>query len=384
MSVRKWTVVGIVSSVMLALVGCGSSSATAGSSTPYKLGVLDGLTGGASVLAASITDGMTLAVNAVNGAGGVNGHPLSLDIVDDQSQPSNDVTLVRKLIDSGANGIIGPNYGSGTIAVSPIVKKAKVPELAYNQTIGITQQGNPYIFRVQTNDTVNTKAALLFMKQKFGATKVAVLYTDDAYGTSGSKALQSEAGSVGVQIVADESMSVTATDATPQWVHALAAHPQAVLLWVEPAVDGPALRAAAQLDVKLPMIGGSGFANPSAIAAVGPAAEGVYGIGLVDPSNPPVGAKQLVALLRQEHGSSFQVSFLEATGWDAVQLFAEGLRRANGDRNKLLGALESIANYNGAAGTYKYTSTNHDGLGLDAIEILHVQNGKLVGFKHGV
>jgi branched-chain amino acid transport system substrate-binding protein len=376
-------VVGVKAVVaVIALVALFSVAVSGAEKEPYLIGVSEPLSGAASSLGVPVTEGIELAADAINKAGGVDGHAIKLLIRDDQSKPDVAVANFRQLIDAGVYGIIGPNLGSNTLAVAPIAQKAKVPLCAFNNTISITRLNNPYVFRCQINDEFQVKAALLFAK-KLGAQKLGMIYTSDAYGTDAFHAAEKSLKDVGVSFAGSQEIAYTAADTTPEWTKVLATSPQAVLLWGSGSSMAVTLRNAQQLGNKAPIIGGQGVATLGILQAAGPAADGIYLMSLTAPDKVSPGQEELAKLLKAKHGQEFQLFVYNTIGWDAVHIYAKALEIAKGNKAEMLRAMESIQNLRLASGTYNFSPTNHDGLGLDSVWIVQVRGGKMYGVQHG-
>ncbi|HTE85849.1 MAG TPA: ABC transporter substrate-binding protein, partial [Dehalococcoidia bacterium] len=93
---RLWKLAALVSACAL-LAACGggankpassSSGAKAPSGSPIKLGVMADLNGTSAPVGSSIRLGTDLAVDQINAAGGINGHPLEVTFVDPKSDPA--------------------------------------------------------------------------------------------------------------------------------------------------------------------------------------------------------------------------------------------------------------------------------------------------------
>jgi branched-chain amino acid transport system substrate-binding protein len=341
------------------------------------------MSGAASSLGVPVVESIQLAAEVINKNGGVNGHPIKLLIRDDQSKPDVAVANVRQLIDAGVYGIIGPNQGSNTLAVAPIVKNAKVPLCAFNNTISITRMNNPYIFRCQINDEDQVKAALLFAKTKLNARKIGVMYTSDAYGTDAYHAAEGLVKATGVELVGAEKIDYAATDTTPEWIKLLAKQPQAILLWGSGSSMAVALRNAQQLGNKAPIIGGQGVATLGIIEAAGSASEGLYLMSLTAPDKVTPSQEQLSKLLKAKHGPNYQLFIYDTIGWDALHIYAKALELCKGAKPDMLHAMESIHDLRLASGSYSFSAGNHDGLGVDSIWIVQVRKGKMYGVQHG-
>jgi branched-chain amino acid transport system substrate-binding protein len=113
----RWKSVGAVAAMALAVTACSSSSHSSSSSTttgsgngsggsnttvaasgtPYTIGFITSLTGGASSSYSKSGWGIDARVDAINAAGGVNGHPIKILRFDDASTPSGNLTAAQRL-----------------------------------------------------------------------------------------------------------------------------------------------------------------------------------------------------------------------------------------------------------------------------------------------
>jgi branched-chain amino acid transport system substrate-binding protein len=349
----------------------------------YKIGVSEPLSGAASSLGIPVVESIKIAAEAINANGGISGKKIELSIRDDQSKPDIAVQNFRRLAEEGVYGIIGPNQGSNALAVAPILLETKVPMCGFQNTISITKIGNPYIFRCQTSDTDNTKAALLFAKNKLNAKNVAVMYTGDAYGTEAYNALQDVAKSMNMPIVAAEKVNYGASDTSAEWTKILAAKPEAIVLWGSGSTMSVALRNGSQLGNTAPIIGAQGVAAAAIIKGAGAAAEGVYMVTLNAPDQVTKEQEELSKIYKAKNGADYTLTIYDIIGWDAVHIYAKGIENAGGDKAKVQQGLEQIRNYRLAGGSYTYEPNNHEGLGVDSVWIVQVKDGRMVGVQHG-
>lgn len=95
------------------LLACGTGSA------PIRIGFSGQFTGPLSDLGVQGRNGAQLAVEEINAAGGVNGHPLELVAEDDQDTPEGAKQADAQLLDKGVVAIIGHMTSSQTLAVMP-------------------------------------------------------------------------------------------------------------------------------------------------------------------------------------------------------------------------------------------------------------------------
>ena len=374
---------GIIRTLAVGL-GLFGLSATAFAQETYKIGVSEPLSGAASSLGIPVVESIKVAAETINANGGIGGRQIELVIRDDQSKADIAVQNVRRLAEDGVYAIIGPNQGSNTLAIAPILTQAQVPICAFNNTISITKLDNPYIFRCQTSDADNTRAAMIFARDKLNAKNVGVLYTSDAYGSDAFAALQEEAKEMNIPIVASEKLNYGATDTTAEWTKLLAAKPDVVILWGSGSTMSIALRNASQLGNTAPIIGAQGVAAAAIIQGAGPAAEGVYMVTLTAPDQVTEGQKDLAGIYRDKNGADYQLTIYDTIGWDALHLVAKAIENSGGDRAQMVQGFEKIDKYELAAGTYTYSADSHEGLGVDSVWIVQVKDGRMVGVQRGM
>src|SRR5215470_1483813 len=114
---------------------------------PIKIVGLVELSGTGTTSGTNFNDGVKLAVKEINAAGGILGRKVDYTSNDTQSQPQTAKALAVKAIDDGAYVVMGPVF-SGSILVSMAeTRRAEIPNFTGGEAAGITQQGNPYIFR---------------------------------------------------------------------------------------------------------------------------------------------------------------------------------------------------------------------------------------------
>jgi ABC-type branched-subunit amino acid transport system substrate-binding protein len=101
------------------------SSSGAATKSPYLIGMITSQTGGASSSFAGSDKGAVARIDALNAAGGINGHPLKLIQYDDQSTPTGNATAAQLLIQKGVLGVI--DVTSFTFGGAPALTRAKIP-----------------------------------------------------------------------------------------------------------------------------------------------------------------------------------------------------------------------------------------------------------------
>ncbi|HTC22634.1 MAG TPA: ABC transporter substrate-binding protein, partial [bacterium] len=114
-----------------------------------RIGEYGSLTGAQATFGVSTQNGIQLAVDEVNAAGGVNGKTLKVIALDDEGKPEEAAVVVTKLItEEKAQVILGEVASSLSLAAAPICQEHKTPMISPSSTNPKVTQVGDYVFRV--------------------------------------------------------------------------------------------------------------------------------------------------------------------------------------------------------------------------------------------
>ncbi|MEU8251216.1 ABC transporter substrate-binding protein [Nonomuraea sp. NPDC048916] len=384
---RRWRLAAAaLVPLLLAACGGGGQADGGGAAAPYHLGVLVDLTGSYAALGEAEKASTAAFAEKVNAAGGINGRELKLTVVDGRSSESDAVSGVRKLAGDGALAVIGPSGTSASIAIKPVTAGLKIPAIGMASGTAIVEPINEatWMFKNFPDITRSTRAMLSFTKS-LGAKSVAVLAPNNAYGQQQSKAVPTLAAEYGLTMAGSELHDPDATDFVPQLTRLKSADPDSVIVFG--VVPGSAVVAqnAKQIGFDAEFVYEPGSASPDFIKVGKDAVEGRY----------VVGTKALVSDSVAEDDPQYQAvkDFTAAygaeptqfagNGWDAISLITEAIKKTNPDPSNLEAARTAIRDalendLGGLAlvnGVYRYSPTDHSGLGTEGLALLQVRDG---------
>ncbi len=189
--------VGLLSlMVALVLAGCGGGDeggdTEAGGGEPIRIGALTSLTGNFTPWGVQVRDGMQLAVNEINAAGGAGGRKLELVVADDQSKAEEGARAIERLIERegvvAVGGIISSDVG---LATARIAEQAKVPLFLVKAGAGgILNSGSRYTFRTCLPAAPMVAGPVLQYVQSKNLTRVGAIVADYAWGQAIKAALE--------------------------------------------------------------------------------------------------------------------------------------------------------------------------------------------------
>ncbi|HLH91324.1 MAG TPA: ABC transporter substrate-binding protein [Xanthobacteraceae bacterium] len=145
------------------------------------------LTGPAAALGQNMQLGMNAAFAEANKAGGVNGRKLELKSVDDGYEPTKSIDAVKKLLDEDkVFALAGPVGTPTSAATMPIAIEHGAPFIgAFTGAELLRAPYKPLVVNVRASYFEETEAMVEHLTKDLGASKIAIMYQDDAFGQAG-------------------------------------------------------------------------------------------------------------------------------------------------------------------------------------------------------
>ncbi|MDE3077106.1 MAG: ABC transporter substrate-binding protein, partial [Chloroflexota bacterium] len=106
-----------------------AAAAKPATGSPYVIGVDTSITGPYAILGVPLKAGLDFEIKRVNDAGGLDGHPIKMFFTDDRSDPTQGVANLKTIIEQHPVALIGPSFSSVSMALSPLVTQAKLPDI---------------------------------------------------------------------------------------------------------------------------------------------------------------------------------------------------------------------------------------------------------------
>jgi branched-chain amino acid transport system substrate-binding protein len=363
--------------LVMALFAAPAGAQPKPSGTPIMIGAILSITGPYAPLGEPERNAIQIAVADVNAGGGINGHPLQVQILDDESKADTASQLATQLVGQKVAVIIGGSISPTSEAIARVANDAKTLQIFLTPTITVWNTKNgirKYTFEATPHNELEVTKLFTFMKGTLKTEKLAVLHDDQLYGTQGSQVAAAEAKAQNVAIVDDEQYAVAATDVTPQLQKARASGADSILIYTAAPSAGILVRQVRQFGIKAHLIGTTGIVSDNFLNVTGKDGSGVYADMDLDRTYPNGTQKKLLNAYRAAYhaGANNFASF----AWDAIHLAAYALRTTKStDGDKLSAALETMKPYAGTTGTYKMTATDHNGFNASDIRIVIDHNG---------
>jgi branched-chain amino acid transport system substrate-binding protein len=353
----------------------GSCSRQATESNEILIGEYGSLTGTTATFGLSTKNGVDLAIEQINAAGGVLGKQIRVIVEDDQGKPEEAQTVVTKLINSDkVVVVIGEVASSRTLAAAPVAQQAKIPMVTPSSTNPKVTQIGDYIFRTCFIDPfqglVMAKFATITLKVK----NVAILRDiKNDYSVGLADVFVENFQKLGGKIVADQSYSEGDTDFSAQLTAMKDTKPEAIFVPGYYTEVGLIARQARKLGISVPLLGGDGWDSPRLYEIGGEALNGSYFSNHTSVDDPAPAIQKFVSQYKAKYGEI--PDSLGANAYDTARIVVDAIKRAGStDPAKLRDALAQVKDFPGIAGPISIDANRN---ALKPAVILKVNGGKL-------
>ena len=209
---KKAASVMLASAMVFSLAACGSSgdsgkSGGSSDSDTFKIGGIGPTTGDAAIYGTAVKNGIQLAVDEINAAGGINGKQIEYKFEDDQADSEKSVNAYNTLKDWGMQALIGTTTSTPCTAVVEETHSDNMFQLTPSATaVDSIQYDNA--FRMCFSDPNQGSASADYIADNKLASKVAVIYnSSDPYSSGIYQKFAEEAKAKGLDVVAAEAFT---------------------------------------------------------------------------------------------------------------------------------------------------------------------------------
>ncbi len=306
--------------------GCNKEGAVDGNT--LVIGGIGPVTGENAVYGIAVRNGIQLAVDEINEAGGVNGMKLKLDFQDDVSEAEKALTAYNTIKDNGAKMLIGTVTSGPCISVSA--------EAAKDNMFLITPSGSAIdcitagdnCFRVCFTDPGQGTIAADYIADKKLGTKIGVIYNSQIdYSTGILDGFKKEATAKGLEVVSEQAFISGDVDFSVQ-IEKIKESGADLLFLPIYYQEASLILQQAEGKLNIPVFGGDGLDGlidqlKDKVAL----AEGVYVMTPYAASSPEAKSAAFTAAYNAKFPGVNPIQFA-ADGYDAVYIIKAALEKA--------------------------------------------------------
>jgi len=326
-------------------------------------------------------EGMQLALEEINGAGGVHGRPLRLLRLDDQEDVDRGRLLAQQLCDNHeVVAVIGHLQSYVTVPAAAAYDLSGLVLIAPTATSpDLTRRGYKRVFRTTFSDVdVGTAMADYALAQ--GYQRIVIYYSRDEYGRVLANAFEERITSGNGQVLNRHSYepggpanALPASDAAEAWQHIGA---DAVFIAGEGESAAMLAGELRRRGVNLPLLGGDALAIPAFLELGKGTIEGTVVPSRFSLDTPTPEVQHFIAAFRARYGADPDVG--AALAYDALHILAHGMQQAADVTPVLIAqALHAERSWRGVTGELAFDSAGN--LATVPVPKVVVRNGV---FRH--
>jgi branched-chain amino acid transport system substrate-binding protein len=347
-----------------------------------RVGVFVSLTGSTADYGLSTINGIRMATEEVNSAGGIDGRQIELLVEDTKSDDYETSVAVRRLVhERGVRALLGEVVSSRSIVGASVAQSAGVPMLTPSSTSPAVTGRGDFIFRSCYTDPFQASALARFAADGLHARRAALL-VDSAqeYSTELARLIRGEFESRGGRVVAEQTYAEGDEDFTQQLMTAGAARPDVLFVPGYYREAGLIAKRARELGLDAPLVGGDGWDSQGLYQIGGEDLRGSFFSNHFSVNDPDPAVRTFVEDYIGLHG--YPPDAFAATAYDAARIMFAAVRNAGSlDRRRIRDALADTINYKGVTGTITF---DRDRNAVKPIVIIRIEQGGLYAVQERI
>ena len=353
--------------------GCGSKE----SGDTIKVGANFELTGNVANYGNATLEGLQLAIDEANEAGGINGKKIELVSVDDKSEAAESINAATKLIsDDDVKVIIGPATTGLVLAETQTATDAKVPIIAPCATSpeATVENGKvkPYVFRSCFIDPQQGEVMATFAAKELKA-KTAVIYVDNSsdYSKNLAKVFKEKFEAAGGKVVMEEAFLQKDQDFKATLTKLKTANADVMFVPAYYEEVGKIVKQAREMGINSAILGTDGWDDTKVVDIAGADALNNTFFS-THYSEKDAEVQGFIEAYKKKYNHAPNV--FAALGYDAGKMLVDALKRAgSNDTEKIREALEATKDLKVGTGTISMDK-NHNP--IKTAVILEMKNGE--------
>src|SRR5215813_1143610 len=353
-----------------------------GGADKVRIGVFMSTTGTTANFGISSVNGIKLATDEINAAGGINGKQVELLVQDDRSDPSEAATIVTKFVTQDqVHAVIGEVASSRSIAAAPIAQNAKIPMLTPSSTNPEVTKKGDFIFRSCFIDPYQGAAIAQFAAKTLGAKSAAIMVDrKNDYSTGLEKVINETFTKLGGKMVATQSYQEGDQDFNAQLTSLKGANPEVIFVPGYYNDVGLIAKQARDKGITVPLVGGDGWDSEQLYKIGGTALNGSYFTNHYSPYDTDPKVVKFVNDYKAKYGPTPDA--LAATAYDAANIMFDAIKRSKSlSGTDIRDALAATNAFPGVTGTVTFNA-NRDA--VKPIVMIEIKDGGMYAVKERV
>jgi len=327
----------------------------------------------------SILNGMLLALEEANAAGGYKGKPFEAVVKNDSGlwgASANEI--ISFTYEEKVWAVIGTVDGANSHIAIRVALRTDIPMMnVADLDPTLMETRIPWVFRNVQDDRQMTYTIAYYVYKQLGLNKVAILRANNRYGRFGvaqfRKASIRLSKPAPIEVNYEINYDQVNMDFITQMSRLKDANPDGIILWADPVPAGILIKKIREMGMTIPVVACERILNPAFIREAGPAAEGVVA---TSPFNPESESPKFVEF-KKKYKAHFAADpdMYAAYSYDGTNMVVDAIHQAGLNRYRIRDAMTLQQDWVGATGICHYDDvfTNRT-----PVTVATVKNGKWV------
>jgi branched-chain amino acid transport system substrate-binding protein len=374
---RAWR--GALRALAIVAVGAiapiNAANAAGVSPEPYWVGVTGPLSGQDAQYGEQWKRGFDLALEQINGSGGINGHPLNYDFEDSRSDPRQAVQIAQKFVDDKRILLeLGDLSSGASMAASPVYQRGGLVQFGFTNSHPDFTKGGDYMWSTAISQAEEQPMLAHYVTAGLGFKKIAVLYLNTDWGRTSKDIFAKAATTDGAQIVAAEGYQPNEKDFRATLTRIRSANPDSIVLISYYSDGAQIVRQARGSGVHEPIAAVGSVYSPKFLDLGGSSVNGVYTESNFFPGDSRPEVQSFVARYRAKYGGDPDT--FAARAYDAMILSGEVIRRYGATRGAVHDGFAKVDNVPSVIfGKFRFDPQTRRVAGAKNLELV-VKDGK--------
>lgn len=373
---KIWIGIGIV--VLVALTIVLIVTQTKKEPGEIKIGAILPLTGDMAKFGESFKNGIDLAVEEINNAGGIRGIKPQVIYEDDAGESKQAVFAFRKLITQDkVQTVIGGVMSSTAMPIAPIAEKEKVIIISPTATAPDLSQFKNYFFRVQPSDNYEGRVMAEFAYKQLKVEEAAIFYVNNDWGKGLIEVFKNKFTELSGKISIEESYELGNTDFKTQITKIKAKNPEYLYLLGYLKELSIILKQMSELGVNSRILSAYSFHDPKLLEMGAEVAENAI---FTMPTYDPKSKNPMITKFTNKYKAKYnkEPDMFAAHSYDCMKILGYVMQKEIFTGPEISDGLHKVVDYHGVTGK---TTFDENGDVAKPLRFFTVKNGQFIPYS---
>ncbi len=341
---KQFVTLSVLILALLSVFGVAAQEATQAatpSGDPILIGVSGPLTGDLAQYGAQWKKGFDLALEEINGSGGVIGRPLEYTFEDSQSDPKQSVVIAQKFVDDERIVIeLGDFSSTASMAASQIYTRGGLVQFGFTNSHPDFTKTSDYTWSTSVTQDQASPALADFAVTKLGLKKLAVFQINNDWGKSTIESFTKHVNELGAEVVASQAYLPDEKDFRSAITAIKDAQPDGIVLLSYQADGALIAQQVRDAGLTVPFVASASLQSPDFITLGGKAVEGTYVLGEFLITDPRPEVQAFVKKFNDKYGED--PDLFASLAYDAIYLVKSAVELGGATRDGIHEALPKL------------------------------------------